>query len=57
LSESREETNHDLEQHPTSQTAAPLSREISDLRNAGFTPCTHAQRNTLHIKYAEKTDD
>jgi len=29
-----------------------VSSEISD-----FTPCTHAQSNILHIKYAEKTDD
>jgi len=28
----------------------PLSSEISD-----FTPCTHAQSNILHIKYADKT--
>jgi len=26
--------------------------EISDLA-----PCAHAQRNILHFKYAEKTDD
>jgi len=24
---------------------------------SGFTPCTHAQSGTLHIEYAEKTDD
>jgi len=29
-----------------------LACEISN-----FTPCTHEQRNVLHIKYAEKTDD
>ena len=29
-----------------------LTSEISD-----FKPCAHAQNNTLHIKYAEKTDD
>jgi len=31
---------------------SPLSSEISD-----FTPYAHAQRNILHVKYAEKTDD
>jgi len=29
-----------------------LTCEISDFR-----PCTHSESNTLHIKYAEKTDD
>jgi len=29
-----------------------VSSEISD-----FTPCTHAQSNIVHIKYAEKIDD
>jgi len=29
----------------------PVSSEISD-----FTPCTHAQSNVLHTKYADKTD-
>ena len=29
----------------------PVSSEISD-----FTPCTHAQSNILHTKYADKTD-
>jgi len=28
-----------------------VSSEISD-----FTPCTHAQSNILHVKYAEKID-
>jgi len=28
-----------------------LTCEISD-----FTPCTHAQSNTLHTKYFDKTD-
>jgi len=28
-----------------------LTCEISD-----FTPCTHAQSNILHAKYADKTD-
>jgi len=34
------------------QCGRPVSSEISD-----FTPCEHVQSNTLHIKYAEKTDD
>jgi len=29
----------------------PVSSEISDI-----TPCTHAQRNILHVRYADKTD-
>jgi len=29
-----------------------LTCEIPD-----FTPCAHAQRNILHIKYAENTND
>jgi len=29
----------------------PVSSEISD-----FTPCTHAQNNILHTKYADKPD-
>jgi len=31
--------------------AKNLTCEISD-----FTPCTHAQSNTLHTKYFDKTD-
>ena len=34
------------------RVAGPVSSEISD-----FTTCAHAQRNVLHFKYAEKTDD
>jgi len=30
----------------------PVSSEISD-----FTPCTHAQSNILHTKYAENSDN
>ena len=30
---------------------SPVSSEISD-----FTPCTHAQTDILHDKYADKTD-
>jgi len=34
------------------EAESPVSSEISD-----FTAYTHAQRNILHMKYAEKTDD
>jgi len=35
---------------------APVSSEFQTCEISDFTPCTHAQSNILHTKYADKTD-
>jgi len=44
--------------HYVVNAAKTVSIEISDMHEisfSDFTPCTHAQSNILHIKYADKT--